>query len=365
MKEKRKSLLFIHPSDELYGADRVLLEIIQSSRFLFDIEVWLPTDVDYPDKELSNELERLGIRFRNVDIPVLRREYFRITALPSLIGRLFRVSWNLLKYRPDVIYLNTSATALVAPVGKLIRAKVVLHLHEYLSGQSKVLIPLLNSADLVVAVSNAILEPLPAFVVQKTVVVYNGFELPNPQKLPAISSDGKIILLMASRWNAWKGHELLFEAWNQLSRQDLELWILGAPPPSGKTVDVIDLVNNARNKENIKIIGKTDDVLSYIQNCHVVLVPSVQPDPLPTIAIEGLAAGRLVLGSRIGGLPEICGDAGILVQAGDLNAWKQALEEVDEEQVLKYSLAAGARFDNLFTQEVFREKISQLLLSLN
>ncbi len=358
---RRLRVLVVHPSDELYGADRVLLEVLRTAPAEADIEVWLPTDLDYPRRELSTELKKRRIRHRRLPLPILRRAYLRPGQIPALAGRLFSAALALVRYRPDVLYINTSAGSALAPIGRLLGARVVLHLHEHIAGNTRVVLPLVGAAHAVIAVSNAIIDPLPPRTRRKTTVVYNGFDLPPSTPLPPLGPSNPLVLLMASRWNGWKGHQLLLAAWNLVEREDLQLRILGAPPPSGEAVDVPALVAESTGNDRITLVGQTSDVRAQLDAAHVVLVPSVLPDPLPTIAIEALGAGRALLGSDLGGLPEIVGDAGLLVPAGDERAWAAALEELDTAQVTRLADASRGRFDSLFSRDRFDEEIRRVL----
>jgi glycosyltransferase involved in cell wall biosynthesis len=59
----------------------------------------------------------------------------------------------------------------------------------------------------------------------------------------------------------------------------------------------------------------------------LVVVPSIWPEPCPTVALEALAWGRPVVASRTGGLPDLVahGSAGILVPPGDPGALAEAI----------------------------------------
>jgi glycosyltransferase involved in cell wall biosynthesis len=61
----------------------------------------------------------------------------------------------------------------------------------------------------------------------------------------------------------------------------------------------------------------------------VVAVPSTYPEGLGLVALEGMAAGALVVGSAIGGIPEsvVDGETGWLVPPGDVAALAAALAE--------------------------------------
>src|SRR5690606_24440834 len=55
---RMRRILAVHPSDELYGADRVLLQSVQVLERLGRVRVWLPDDVEYAERLLTRELSR-------------------------------------------------------------------------------------------------------------------------------------------------------------------------------------------------------------------------------------------------------------------------------------------------------------------
>jgi glycosyltransferase involved in cell wall biosynthesis len=59
-----------------------------------------------------------------------------------------------------------------------------------------------------------------------------------------------------------------------------------------------------------------DNVSRYYQACGMVIVPSIWPDNFPTVCNEAMSAGRPVIGSNVGGIPELIDDGinGYLVQ---------------------------------------------------
>ncbi|GAA2638054.1 glycosyltransferase family 4 protein [Paractinoplanes durhamensis] len=68
------------------------------------------------------------------------------------------------------------------------------------------------------------------------------------------------------------------------------------------------------------------EVAGEIAEAAVVVVPSLWPENFPTVALEALQAGRALVASQVGGLPELVGnDNGVLVPPGDVAALADAL----------------------------------------
>lgn len=371
-------VIVVHPSDEMYGADKVLLEVAEILRAgavgtpgaaaAADVHVLLPDDVDYPERLLSRELAQRGVAVDVVALPVLRRDYLGLRALPALARRAW-ATWRLLRReRPDVVYLSTSATLAVAPIARLVGARTVLHVHETWTGTERRLLgPLLRACGTVLAVSRPVAEALPVPGGRVT-VVHNGFDVPatTPGRAAELRAglglgDGDVLALVASRWNAWKGHDVLLAAWAGVQRPDLHLAVLGAPPPSGASVDVPALVRGLPDPTRVHVVGERTDVADWVTAADVVLVPSTRPDPLPTIAIEAAALGRAVLASDSGGLPDIVDDgrSGALVATGDATAWSAALSGVDRATLAARGEHARQVYAERFRREAFRERFAR------
>jgi glycosyltransferase involved in cell wall biosynthesis len=63
------------------------------------------------------------------------------------------------------------------------------------------------------------------------------------------------------------------------------------------------------------------------------IVPSVFPDPCPTVAIEAMASGVPLIASRVGGLPDLVahGETGLLVEPGNSGELARALMTLHED----------------------------------
>jgi glycosyltransferase involved in cell wall biosynthesis len=69
-------------------------------------------------------------------------------------------------------------------------------------------------------------------------------------------------------------------------------------------------------------------VLGAWQRCVLALIPSLCPDSCPTVAIEAMAMGKPIIGSRVGGLTDIVveNETGLLVTPGDSQELQAAIQ---------------------------------------
>jgi glycosyltransferase involved in cell wall biosynthesis len=85
-------------------------------------------------------------------------------------------------------------------------------------------------------------------------------------------------------------------------------------------------------------------VRSAQRRCLALVAPSVWAEPWGMVILETLAGGRPVIGSRVGGIPDLIEHRrnGLLVEPGDREALREAIEAIVAEDGLLDSLAQGA-----------------------
>jgi glycosyltransferase involved in cell wall biosynthesis len=81
------------------------------------------------------------------------------------------------------------------------------------------------------------------------------------------------------------------------------------------------------------------------QRASVIVIPSLCPEACPTVALEAMAHGRPVVGSRIGGIPDLIENEvnGLLVPPGDPAALADSLWRILTDHDLRLRLGSGAR----------------------
>jgi glycosyltransferase involved in cell wall biosynthesis len=124
-----------------------------------------------------------------------------------------------------------------------------------------------------------------------------------------------------------KGVDVLLRAYAQLDGVP-PLVLIGAPRPDSP----------AHVPPNVSLFTSWPHsaVMRAWQRSLIGVVPSVWPEPCPTVALEAMSAGRAVVASHIGGLPDLVvdGETGMLVPPNDVDALRVALQYlIDRPQV--------------------------------
>lgn len=96
--------------------------------------------------------------------------------------------------------------------------------------------------------------------------------------------------------------------------------------------------------DHFRFLGFRPDAPRLIPAFDIVTVPS-HIEPLGNATLEAMAAGRPVVGSRVGGIPEMVvdGETGVLVPAQDPQALAAALEPLITSPALRDRLGRAAR----------------------
>lgn len=351
-------MLFIHPSDEMYGADRMLLEFLDALPPGVEPTVWLPTDLAHPEHPLCHELHRAGVRAEHVDLPILRRAYRTPPALLRLLRRMVRLRATVRAAAPDVVYCTTSTAFLCAPAARSAGVRRVIgHVQEIWTCSDRLVLGILARAcSQLLAISGAVAESAGGRLRSRIRVVPNGVAAPGTCE-PLAERTGPLNFLVASRWNAWKGHRTLLRAWD-MAQTDATLTVVGGPPGIGESVDVPALRDALARPDSVRIVGEVASIGPYLGAADVVVVPSDRPEPFGLVAIEAFACGRPVLASAAGGLLDIVSDGkdGWLFPPQDAAALARAIEKRTRDEVVVAGELGREKFLETYTSKHFGER---------
>lgn len=158
----------------------------------------------------------------------------------------------------------------------------------------------------------------------KHVVLPLGIELNEAKK--AEKNYEIIDILYVGRLVSSKGVQILISAFKQLKHNNIRLHICG------KGADEYRFRKIAGNDQRIIFHGFVPDkeLIQLYRKANVVVVPSIWYDNSPVVIYESFKYGTPVIGSRIGGIPELIEDGynGLLFEAGDVDELKEILENL-------------------------------------
>jgi glycosyltransferase involved in cell wall biosynthesis len=149
------------------------------------------------------------------------------------------------------------------------------------------------------------------------------------------------IVSVASADSPLKGVATLLRAFAKLvTERTAELTLVGKPTPGGPTDR---LVSELALGDQVRFVsGISDDELAeLIASAEVAVVPSLYEGfSLP--AVEHMASGTPLIATRTGALPEVVGDAAVLVEPGDAEELAAALARLLDSPAERERLAGVA-----------------------
>lgn len=374
-----KNILYLHAGAEMYGADKILLELVSGlDKTEFHPIVVLPNDGILRERMQENEIE-----VHIVEYPILRRKYFNPKGIAEYAATYFSRSKEIAKLlkgrRIDIIHVNTTAVLEGIYLKKRLNSKLVWHVHEIIL-HPKVIYKFLSMligkyADKTVAVSKAVKRHLleSGYIKDNQVeVIYNGVD--SDRFSPNVDNEylyeewnvpkDAIKVGMIGRVNAWKGQGDFLKATKGLLKKypNLYLFIVGSAF-AGEEWRVDELKQEiAEIPEHDRIIFSEfrTDTPAIHSFFDVFVLPSTNPDPLPTVVLEAMSSGTPVIGYRHGGVTEmnVDGQTGLLAEVNSPLDLESKIEEMINSDYHAFGLAARDRVLKNFSEDSFISNFS-------
>jgi glycogen(starch) synthase len=155
---------------------------------------------------------------------------------------------------------------------------------------------------------------------------------------------GAICFAYVGRLVTEKGVDVLVEAAGILKQRgcDFHLLIIGDGPEREALQLQAASVGLARHLEFLGFLTGTR-LQEALNGVSASIMPSIWEDVAPFSALEQMMQGRLLIGSRIGGVAEEIGDAGLTFTPGNARELAERMQEVIEEPELISQLGRQAR----------------------
>jgi glycosyltransferase involved in cell wall biosynthesis len=149
------------------------------------------------------------------------------------------------------------------------------------------------------------------------------------------------VVTALGRLDRLKGIDVLLEAWAAVATdgEASTLLLVGDGPERAS----LERMAASRGLGNVRFLGQQADVRPALWSSDLVAMPSRQ-EAMPMAALEALACGVPLIGSRVGGIPEIVsdGDNGLLVPVEDARGLAAAIAGLLADEPRRRSLSEGA-----------------------
>jgi glycosyltransferase involved in cell wall biosynthesis len=329
MISQKKNILLLHSSNDLYGASKIFLQLIDL--FIsknFNIHVVLPEK-----GKLDDFLNKKDIKVSYHELGVLRKKYLNpfglINRLVINIKAIKFLSNYIKNCSIDLVYTNTSTVLSGGIAAKKNDIPSLFHVHEIPTGNwlyeifSGKIINRISSK--VITVSNSVKIHWLKYIDDKKIErIYNGIIFNKTNSLIKLERDqDDFVITSVARLIPYKGHSYLIDIANELIKKSTKFKFLIVGDTLSSYVSYEKSVNQKVNdlglENKIKFLGFREDISSILKQSDLFIHPAIAPDPLPTVLFESLHNDLPSVATNLGGAIEILdnGNNGLLISYND------------------------------------------------
>jgi glycosyltransferase involved in cell wall biosynthesis len=378
-----KAIAILHPSSELYGADRIMVNVLKTFPKEVRKVVFLPCKGPLVDL-INFEVENADVVIID-SMPIIYRAIFTAKGIIETFKKGFKFYKEIKKYDKlydfDLCYVNTLSSSFMLPIISFLRIKSLIHVHEiiekpYIIGSVTACMSELFS-NRIVCVSKAVKTNLQSYFWSnfnsKCIVIHNGIAtLTKEEKSHELSDICNVFLF--GRIHPNKGHWFLVESIKHIKPEVLmkcKFTFMGGVVSGQESVkkSLEELITSFGLNDFIQIVDFQSDISEAMEEADICLVPSMFRDPFPTTVLESMSAGKPVIATEGGGAKEavVHGETGYLVARGDVNSLSNYLTSLITDKNLrsKMGIAGRKRQKEFFDTNTFVSNWKNLIRNNN
>lgn len=380
----RKKIAVLHAGAELYGADIVLLNLLKGiDKSKFDVLVVLPCNGVLVDK-----FREANIKVSVINYPILRRKYMNLKGIVWYVYMYFYSIIKLYKYLKleniDILHINTTAVLQGILLKYLLNCKMIWHVHEIIK-KPKVLSKFITRvcsifSDQIIVVSQAVKKHMVddyEKAQHKIKIIYNGVDNEvfntNPSSSTLLDSFNinpteDIVVGMIGRVNSWKGQQDFLKAMDIIMKKhrNVKAMLVGGvfAGEEWRMDELKSTISQSQYSDRIIQSDFRPDANEIHKLFDIFVLPSTNPDPLPTVVLEAMASGKPIVAYRHGGVCEMVkdGENGLFANPND---YVELAEQIDVlicniKMRESYSHASSLRQKKYFSIESYIENFEVL-----
>lgn len=316
-------ILHIITSLRTGGAEKLMVDLLPRLRdFGNEVELLLFDGTRTP---FYDELEKVDVKIHHLAIG--GNVYNPLN--------IFRLRKYLKNY--DIIHTHNTACQYFVPLAKIsLRAKCKLFTTEHntfnrrrtIFGWKYIDRFIYSQYKTIISISEKATDNLIAFIGNKYKIrtIENGIDLSKFKFLSPVNFNSKDkIITMIAGFRKQKDQDTLIKAISLLP-QEYRLWLVG----DGERRTILeDLVTELYLGNRVKFLGIRSDIPQILEKSHIVVLSS-HWEGFGLAAVEGMASGRPVIVSDVGGLREIVRGYGILFPPQDAKTLANEIKSLCE-----------------------------------
>jgi glycosyltransferase involved in cell wall biosynthesis len=330
---KKIKILYISRTSKFTGAENILLDIVNN----------LNKDIFYPIVVLpdSRGLFYEKLKQLNAHIFVIKMPFLRVTYNPflwiwfffSILIINFRFIFIFKKNMIDIVVCHTIQEAIYVFIPcKILRRKLIVCFKNILNKRWKKKVRAKFCeifTDKIIAVSKKAAEDFTLFASKSyqndkmVSVIYDGIDygkyMKNFKETNILSkyfnrNDNDFLIINIGNLTELKGQLLLLEAiaTKKLSSASLRVLLIGEVYDKSDLAykeKLINFIDKNNLKEKVFLLGYQKDIRNFVNSSDVLVHCPVIDDALPRVILEAFCFKKVVIATRVGGIPEMVIDS--------------------------------------------------------
>jgi glycosyltransferase involved in cell wall biosynthesis len=343
-----RTVVYLSPSVTLFGARQALLALMKA----LDPARYRPAAVVLDEGPLTDRLRQEGIPVEVVRIGPWRKA----KTWPFIPWRVWKIARFCRRQGAALIHANDFWAAPWAVAASRLAARLpVVASVRNCPEPKRVRRYWLHRVDRIHVISRAIRADFGGFpeLQNKIRLINSGVDLsrfesaqPGSFRSSVGVGAGSFLVTQAAHVSRRKNQMMLVEALGLLKEFEprVEVALVGGAKEDEYLASILRRAEELGVADRLHAVGFRDDMPAVYAESNLVALVSVD-EGLGLVAAEGMAAGKPVVGTRVGGIPEVVvdGETGLLVEPGDAAALAGAIRKLAADPELRVRMGEGGR----------------------